>query len=76
MNIVDLLTEVEQIDCLRSQEITGSMPKLVQALALFALVSIDVFSTTWGAAICARTPHLHAVVHQPCTKIRLVLLRF
>ncbi len=32
MDIIDLLTEMEQIDLLRSQKITGSMRKLVQAL--------------------------------------------
>ena len=32
MDIIDLFTEMEQIDLLRSQKITGSMRKLVQAL--------------------------------------------
>jgi hypothetical protein len=44
--------------------------------ALFVLTSFDAFSTTRGAVICARTPHLHDMVHQLCAKSGLSPLGF
>jgi hypothetical protein len=37
--------------------------------ALFVLTSIEVFSITYGALVCAKTSHLPTIVQQLCTTV-------